>query len=214
MLHPGPHLHGDRQLARRHGKGPATKNPADAAPRLGHPGHTEQDGDSWFTGEEAGHLDHPAGDRRRRHHDLLHVRHPPLDARVDQVLPRRDQLAHGWTVPDSPRLGRRAFLGALGGGALASRCRWGLRPAALLPRRQPARALAGARPSGHAADPAGAERRPFEIPIREAEVQIFPGAKTRMWTYGGTFPGPTIRRPAGQRTEVTFRHGCRGRRAS
>jgi FtsP/CotA-like multicopper oxidase with cupredoxin domain len=44
------------------------------------------------------------------------------------------------------------------------------------------------------------------IPIREAELQIFPGAKTRMWTYGGTFPGPTIRRPAGRRTEVTFRH--------
>ncbi len=27
-----------------------------------------------------------------------------------------------------------------------------------------------------------------------------------MWTYGGSFPGPTIRRPAGQRTEVTFHH--------
>ncbi|HEY7949737.1 MAG TPA: multicopper oxidase family protein [Solirubrobacterales bacterium] len=44
------------------------------------------------------------------------------------------------------------------------------------------------------------------IPIREAEVQVLPGARTRMWTYGGTFPGPTIRRPAGHRTEVTFRH--------
>jgi spore coat protein A len=33
-----------------------------------------------------------------------------------------------------------------------------------------------------------------------------PGAPTRMWTYGGTFPGPTIRRPAGHRTEVTFHH--------
>jgi len=44
------------------------------------------------------------------------------------------------------------------------------------------------------------------IPIREADVQIFPGPKTRMWTYGGTFPGPTIRRPAGHRTEVTFLH--------
>jgi spore coat protein A len=42
------------------------------------------------------------------------------------------------------------------------------------------------------------------IPIREAEVQVLPGAKTRMWTYGGTFPGPTIRRRAGQRTRVTF----------
>jgi spore coat protein A, manganese oxidase len=44
------------------------------------------------------------------------------------------------------------------------------------------------------------------IPIRESEVQCLPGAKTRMWTYGGTFPGPTIRRPAGQRTTVTFHH--------
>ncbi|HEU5142089.1 MAG TPA: multicopper oxidase family protein [Solirubrobacterales bacterium] len=46
----------------------------------------------------------------------------------------------------------------------------------------------------------------IEIPIREADLQILPGEKTRMWTYGGTFPGPTIRRPAGQRTEVTFHH--------
>jgi len=27
-----------------------------------------------------------------------------------------------------------------------------------------------------------------------------------MWTYGGTFPGLTIRRRAGRRTEVTFHH--------
>jgi spore coat protein A len=46
----------------------------------------------------------------------------------------------------------------------------------------------------------------LEIPIREAHLQILPGEKTRMWTYGGTFPGPTVRRPAGQRTEVTFHH--------
>ena len=44
------------------------------------------------------------------------------------------------------------------------------------------------------------------MPIREAEVQVLPGAKTRMWTYDGSFPGPTIRRPAGHRTEVTFDH--------
>ncbi len=44
------------------------------------------------------------------------------------------------------------------------------------------------------------------IPIREAEVQALPGPKTRMWTYGGCFPGPTIRRPAGERTAVTFLH--------
>jgi spore coat protein A, manganese oxidase len=44
------------------------------------------------------------------------------------------------------------------------------------------------------------------IPIREAEVQALPGRKTRMWTYGDCFPGPTIRRPAGERTKVTFLH--------
>ncbi|HEY5052847.1 MAG TPA: multicopper oxidase family protein [Solirubrobacterales bacterium] len=46
----------------------------------------------------------------------------------------------------------------------------------------------------------------LRIPIREAEAQILPGAKTRLWTYDGTFPGPTIRRRAGERTEVTFEH--------
>lgn len=46
----------------------------------------------------------------------------------------------------------------------------------------------------------------IRIPIREAEQQIFPGPKTRLWTYGGSFPGPTIRRRAGQRTRVTFHH--------
>jgi spore coat protein A len=35
-------------------------------------------------------------------------------------------------------------------------------------------------------------------------LQILPGAKTRMWTYNGSFPGPTIRRPAGQTTTVTL----------
>jgi spore coat protein A, manganese oxidase len=45
------------------------------------------------------------------------------------------------------------------------------------------------------------------IPIREADVRAMPvGRPTRMWTYGGSFPGPTIRRPAGHRTEVTFHH--------
>ena len=37
-----------------------------------------------------------------------------------------------------------------------------------------------------------------------ADVQVLPGRKTRMWTYNGTFPGPTIRRPTGQTTTVTL----------
>ena len=42
------------------------------------------------------------------------------------------------------------------------------------------------------------------IPVQEADVQVLPGAKTRMWTFAGSFPGPTIRRPAGSLTKVTF----------
>lgn len=46
----------------------------------------------------------------------------------------------------------------------------------------------------------------IQIPIREAEQQIIPGPKTRLWTFGGSFPGPTVRRRAGHRTRVTFHH--------
>jgi FtsP/CotA-like multicopper oxidase with cupredoxin domain len=43
------------------------------------------------------------------------------------------------------------------------------------------------------------------IPVKEADVRVLPrGPKTLMWTYGGSYPGPTIRRPAGSRTTVTF----------
>jgi FtsP/CotA-like multicopper oxidase with cupredoxin domain len=50
----------------------------------------------------------------------------------------------------------------------------------------------------------------IRIPIREAEAQILPGRRTKLWTYGGTFPGPTVRRPAGERTKVTFHHELPG----
>lgn len=45
-----------------------------------------------------------------------------------------------------------------------------------------------------------------KIVMKKANVQIFPppAAPTRMWTYDGTFPGPTIRRPSGTTTKVTF----------
>ncbi|HVT63867.1 MAG TPA: multicopper oxidase domain-containing protein [Mycobacteriales bacterium] len=43
------------------------------------------------------------------------------------------------------------------------------------------------------------------IPVKLANVRIKPhGPKTRMWTFDGMYPGPTIRRPAGHRTTVTF----------
>ena len=44
------------------------------------------------------------------------------------------------------------------------------------------------------------------LTARQADVQLLPGAPTRMWTFDGTFPGPTIRRPAGKRTRLTIRH--------
>jgi spore coat protein A len=43
------------------------------------------------------------------------------------------------------------------------------------------------------------------IPVKESDVRVMPtGPKTLMWTFGGTYPGPTIERPAGHRTTVTF----------
>jgi spore coat protein A len=43
------------------------------------------------------------------------------------------------------------------------------------------------------------------IPVRRAKVRVLPhGPKTWMWTYGGSYPGPTIVRPAGHDTKVTF----------
>jgi FtsP/CotA-like multicopper oxidase with cupredoxin domain len=43
------------------------------------------------------------------------------------------------------------------------------------------------------------------IRARRAAVRVLPhGPKTWMWTYGGSYPGPTIVRPAGHDTKVTF----------
>ena len=42
------------------------------------------------------------------------------------------------------------------------------------------------------------------VSIDEACVSILDGPCTNMWTYGGTYPGLTIRRPTGQTTNVTF----------
>jgi FtsP/CotA-like multicopper oxidase with cupredoxin domain len=48
----------------------------------------------------------------------------------------------------------------------------------------------------------GADR--YEITQREATLEILPGVRTPMWTYGGTFPGPTIEARRGR--PVTMRH--------
>src|SRR5215471_21373273 len=46
------------------------------------------------------------------------------------------------------------------------------------------------------------------IGIDNACIQILDGPCTNMWTYGGTYPGTTIRRPTGQTTNVTFTNNC------
>jgi spore coat protein A len=133
------------------------------------------------------------------------MRDSPMDARHDQRASRR--LATDDSPQAPPRLGRRAFLGALGGGALAAALPSGLRPGVVTPAAARARRIAAPPPFR---DPLPTPRElrgaKLDIPIREAEVRILPGPPTRMRTYGGTFPGPTIRRPAGHRTEITFHH--------
>jgi FtsP/CotA-like multicopper oxidase with cupredoxin domain len=103
-------------------------------------------------------------------------------------------------VQEGRRFGRRAFLAGVGaaGATLALPVRPRLpgiglsHAAALRPfaRRLPIPEVLG--------DPQ------IPIEIRAAEVEILPGRPTKMWTYGGSFPGPTIRRPSGEDTEVTF----------
>jgi FtsP/CotA-like multicopper oxidase with cupredoxin domain len=50
------------------------------------------------------------------------------------------------------------------------------------------------------------EKRRLTVPIMQTDVPVVRGERTLMWTFGGTFPGPTIRRPAGSTTRVTFHH--------
>jgi spore coat protein A, manganese oxidase len=132
------------------------------------------------------------------------VRDPSVDARDDQRPPRR--VATEGSTESQPLLGRRAFLGALGGGALAALLPFDLRAGAAAPAARGRRGSAPAPFRARLPIPRELRGAKLQIPIREAEVQILPGAPTRMWTYGGSFPGPTIRRPAGHRTEVTFDH--------
>lgn len=49
-----------------------------------------------------------------------------------------------------------------------------------------------------------AARQTLVIHMRQAEVQLLPGQKTRMWTFDGTFPGPTIRAQSGQTLKVRY----------
>ncbi|MEU4345860.1 multicopper oxidase family protein [Streptomyces sp. NPDC023838] len=46
----------------------------------------------------------------------------------------------------------------------------------------------------------------YEITQREVTMEILPGVRTPMWTYGGTFPGPTIESRRGRPVTVTHRN--------
>ncbi|MDQ7806759.1 multicopper oxidase family protein [Amycolatopsis sp. A133] len=46
----------------------------------------------------------------------------------------------------------------------------------------------------------------YELTVKPADVEILPGLKTPMWTYGGSFMGPVIRARTGRATEVSFRN--------
>ncbi|MFD4953583.1 multicopper oxidase family protein [Streptomyces sp. NPDC058451] len=46
----------------------------------------------------------------------------------------------------------------------------------------------------------------YEITQRVAELEILPGLRTRAWTYGGTFPGPTLVSRSGRRAVVRHRN--------
>src|SRR3954452_18422463 len=65
------------------------------------------------------------------------------------------------------------------------------------------------------AAPLSASPAPLQIPpvltapnvtlvAAETDVPILPGQPTKMWTFNGIFPGPTIRRPTGQPTNLTI----------
>ena len=110
------------------------------------------------------------------------------------------------------RMSRRQVLGI--GGALGLVAAGGLSSAAALSRR-PASTGAELR-SAVPLPPAfqvplplppvlsGADR--YEIVQREVTAEILPGVPTRLWTYGGTFPGPTIESRRGHAITVAHRN--------
>lgn len=47
-----------------------------------------------------------------------------------------------------------------------------------------------------------------ELPIVEAEQEVAPGVRQKVWTFGGTAPGPTLRGKVGDTFEVTLTNGA------
>src|SRR3954447_15194168 len=107
------------------------------------------------------------------------------------------------------RFGRRTLLAAGGAGALALLfpLRGGSRKGLLSLADSVTQASSRVRFPAKLRIPKVLTGSDIHIPIKGARVQVLPGRKTKMWTYAGTFPGPTIRRPSGTPTKVTFHHG-------
>ncbi len=101
-------------------------------------------------------------------------------------------------------ISRRSLLSAAAVGALALT----LPPAARAPASATGvRARGSVRPySTPLPIPAVLTGADLTIPMREAEVSILPGRRTRMWTYGGSCAAATIRRPPAATTRVRFLH--------
>jgi spore coat protein A len=113
------------------------------------------------------------------------------------------------------RLSRRGFLGALGGSALAAASFGPLlwpRPnqtAELLRSRVPLpKPFTVPLPIPPVAKPASSDASGdvYRITQREVDQEILPGLRTRILSYDGSFPGPTIISKRGRRTVVTHRN--------
>jgi FtsP/CotA-like multicopper oxidase with cupredoxin domain len=110
------------------------------------------------------------------------------------------------------RMSRRQVLGI--GGALGLVAAGGLSSAAALSRRPAAtgaelRSAVPLPPAFQVPLPippvlSGADR--YEIVQREVTAEILPGVPTKVWTYGGTFPGPTIESRRGHGITVAHRN--------
>ncbi|MER6300725.1 multicopper oxidase family protein [Kitasatospora sp. NPDC001539] len=124
----------------------------------------------------------------------------------------RHRLAESDGLSRRRLLGIGGALGLLAAGALTSSAALARRPAATgaelrsevpLP---PAHQVPLPLPAvlSPVATSGGADR--YEITQRQVTAEILPGVRTPLWTYGGTFPGPTIEARRGRPVIVTHRN--------
>jgi FtsP/CotA-like multicopper oxidase with cupredoxin domain len=152
----------------------------------------------------------PAVGAHQAIHPLLLRQAGLAPGHVEHVIEGSSTLSHG--VHDS----LYGLPAALFVAFLALRAGFRLR----LPRRQKFAALAtvlafaGLPTAGRAAPAVEPFATPLPIPpvetspvialtAAQTQQQILPGNTTTMWTFNGSFPGPTIRRPSGEPTLVT-----------